>query len=455
MEQMPSFQNRQSPRKLKGIDMKLLTLIMVAIATITHACAAARGQAANSEVTPEVEKALLADNWAKVADLLATVDTSTPSPVLRLLKGHACLALNKNNESVRLLKDTGKSEDDNQWQAWTGVFSASHPSRPIAAYLKGDALARQQKHEQAIAAFTAGLREHPNHALLLNARAVCYASLGKWNEAIVDLDDAAKVNPKLAEVHANRGSLSVRRSLGAPGALAAFNRSLEISPDFVLAKIGKASALYGLGKWTEAREFLEECKSDPDSGHLAAINAALVREAACNTELAAIDGKTAGVAIERVARDQQQRLDTVNKDILRNDMGRIANTFVADTFRDLRTTVKPVADVFQGVIDFRKGNVAGGVGKIVGAADDAIGKPAQIRAEQYSLKSQQSAQSWSKGIGELQSLRSSGLQGGVSTEDIRRGYLDKGNWRLLARFALQYPEPEEGDQTASQPQAGR
>jgi hypothetical protein len=58
-------------------------------------------------------------------------------------------------------------------------------------------------------------------------------------------------------------------------------------------------------------------------------------------------------------------------------------------------------------------------------------------------------QDWSKGISELQSLHNGGLQGGVATEDIRRGFLDKSDWRLLARFALQYPEATPGTNTTA------
>ena len=50
-------------------------------------------------VDKKVEDAILVEDWKKVADKLGAVDPETPSPILRLIKGHACLALNRNNES--------------------------------------------------------------------------------------------------------------------------------------------------------------------------------------------------------------------------------------------------------------------------------------------------------------------------------------------------------------------
>jgi tetratricopeptide (TPR) repeat protein len=427
--------------------MKTIIALCLAAAVSAHTYV----KADSHGVTPEVTRAVLAEDWPKVVEFLAQVDSNTKSPVLRLLKGHACLAANRNNESARLLRDMGKSEERSEWQSWTVAFSSSHPGSAAATYLKGDSLARNQMYEEAIGTFTEGLRRTPNHPLLLNARAICYASLSKWNESIVDLDDAAKANPKLAEIHANRGCLNVRRSLGGPGAFTAFNRALSISPDFVLAQIGKASALYGIGRWSDAQELFEKCSSDPDNGHLAAINAALLRDATSKAEFAAIDEKTAGVAITKAAREQQTRVDSINQDIFKNDMGRIRNTFVADSLRDISQPVKAIADTFKGVMDLSKGDIAGGAGKLAGVGG-TIGNNAKNIAGLHDQLSKQSAQDWSKGISTMQTLRSSGLQGGVSTEDLRRGFVDKGDWRLLARFALQYPESKESTPLGTKPQ---
>jgi tetratricopeptide (TPR) repeat protein len=395
--------------------------------------------AAAAEPNPELEKAVLAEDWKAVLGLTVATGGAASDAVHRFLAGHACLALNRNNESVRLFHDTGKNEDSAQWAAWTKALENSHPTSAVVAYLRGDSLARLGKYDQAFSSFSESLRRSPQHAMSLNARAVCFSAENRWNEAIVDLDDAARANPKLADIHANRGTVNIRRSLGASGALRAFDEALIISPEFVLAEIGRASALFALGKWSDAQDLLVECKLDPDSGYLAAMNAAMMRNAASSAEIAALTSSAPGVAIERAARLQQQKLESVNQQILNDDMGRVGHTFVADSFRDMGQLVKPFTDTFRGIMDFSRGNYGAGAAHL-GSVTDTIGGNERTLAGLHDQSAKQGMQSWNKGISELQSIRGSGLQGGIATEDIRRGFIDKGDWRLLARFALQYPE---------------
>ena len=89
-----------------------------------------------------VETALLAEDWASVASQLPSETTATQSVVVRLIRGHACLASNRNNDSVHLLKDTGIAADYEKWLAWANKFESIHPTSPLASYFKGDALAR-------------------------------------------------------------------------------------------------------------------------------------------------------------------------------------------------------------------------------------------------------------------------------------------------------------------------
>lgn len=414
--------------------------------------------AASDDVAPELEKALLSEDWPKASELLTKVDTDTPSPTLRLIKGHACLALNKNNESVRLLKDTGKTEDNQQWQGWAEAFSASNQKSAVAAYFKGDALARQQDHVGAITAFSEGLRLSPKYSLLLNARAVCYASLSKWNEAIVDLDDAAKANPKLADVHANRGTINIRRSLGAPGAKAAFSRSLEISPDFSLAKIGLASAFYGEGNWSAAEKLLGNVEVDPDIQFIADANLLLIQ--GNSIELLAKTGAEsyAGTTIDR---------QTFNKEIslARGAHTESANTMqsswvaqgIGNSMRDLGLGAKWAGKTVQAFVPKMENdngkwrvtavNVGAGVqslGNDLKNAGSAVRDIAQANKSIAALRAQDSANHYRA----AQSLVfQANSQGGVNTEGLRRGFFDKGAWGLLARFALQYPDPKQSTAT--------
>lgn len=430
------------------------TSLTVAIAAIALAAAAVYAQAGNPEVAPEVEKALVGEDWAKVADLLAKVDTSTPSPALRVLKGHACLALNRNNESVRLLRDTGKNDEYADWQKWTLDFAATNPKSALAHYLKADAMARQQKLEQALVAFSSGLKVAPKNAMLLNGRAVCYAMLEKWNEAVVDLDDAAKVGPRLADVHANRGCMNIRRSLGAPGAKAAFLRALDISPDFVLAKIGLASALYGEGKWTDAEKLLQDLKTDDkQSQFLAEANLLLIRGNSIEA-LASLDSeKGVGATFDKALANSRQAFADSAKIRQQSWVGEGVGNFA----RDLGVGVKYAGDLagsFVPSIEQDKGKWTikavsfAGVSKIgsdLQSAGTALRDISSAQKSTADLRMQDSANY----MRQAQTIASSGNLGGVNTEGLRRGFLDKGNWGLLARFALQYPTSATTNQTTS------
>src|SRR5689334_5684260 len=68
-------------------------------------------RAAGVDISPEIERAILSEDWKTVSELVpASVNDSGPA-ILRLIRGHACLALNRNNDSVTLLRDSGKNED--------------------------------------------------------------------------------------------------------------------------------------------------------------------------------------------------------------------------------------------------------------------------------------------------------------------------------------------------------
>lgn len=93
-------------------------------------------------IEPFVEDAVLTEDWVKVSDLLTSVDTQTPFPVLRLIKAHAYLALNRNNESQCLFLSVSSEDELKQWQKWSNDFVTQNSQKAIAHYFKGDSLAR-------------------------------------------------------------------------------------------------------------------------------------------------------------------------------------------------------------------------------------------------------------------------------------------------------------------------
>jgi tetratricopeptide (TPR) repeat protein len=210
--------------------------------------------AANPTAAPDLqlEQAILAEDWDMVVLLLPKeAEPNLPVP-LRLVKGHACLATNRNNESLRLFVSTGKKEYLKRWDEWTTDLRNSHPHNPISGYLRGDALARLQRPSEAVDVFTASLKASPNHALLLNARGVTYCSMGQFEKALEDITKATAVAPSFTDALLSVGSLWVQWKTGPDGALEAFSAALVKSPDSIVAMNGRACAQLTLGHFEES-----------------------------------------------------------------------------------------------------------------------------------------------------------------------------------------------------------
>jgi hypothetical protein len=226
-----------------------VSALTIMLALLVMGLATASAQPA-VEVSKQVEQAVLAENWAKVTELLKDVDTLTESPVLRLLKGHACLATNQNNKSVCMFLDVMTEESTlvqrhlKEWQQWTQGLATGNSENAIAHYLVGDASARLQDWDGALNEFNKAIALAPGHPLALNARGVVSAATGKFRAARADLD-AASQNPAspLADVYANIGALRIQQRNGADGAKRAYDQCLAVTPDFVLALHGRGCVM--------------------------------------------------------------------------------------------------------------------------------------------------------------------------------------------------------------------
>jgi len=217
------------------VSTRAVLMWMIAGFTIRSAFA----EVPPSPVPPEVEKAVLVEDWAKVAELIGDVKPDAPAP-LRLVMGHACLALNRNNDSVLLFLTTNTPEKLKEWQDWAKGFKQMHQDAVIADYFFGDSLGRVGKYEEAVVAFKSRLKTNPQHVLLLNAQGLCYAKLGKVTVAHDCFDAAiAASGGRFADSYANVGSCWIEKSEAPEGAIRAFNMAISNSVGFALALIGR------------------------------------------------------------------------------------------------------------------------------------------------------------------------------------------------------------------------
>lgn len=239
---------------------EILASLLLLVGLTTWQSAAANAQSA-WEVDRQVEEAIHAENWAKVAELLDSVNIQTPSPVLRLIKGHATLALNRNNESLCLFSSISSEGELRKWEEWTQELANKYQRSAIAYYFGGDASARLEKWEEALTSFNQALELHPNHPMVLNARGVTHAAKGEFDPAREDFKKASETAPPLAEIFASWGTYILQRKTDAQIALERFDRALKISPDYVLALNGRGSARILRQDWDTALSDLKEAKT--------------------------------------------------------------------------------------------------------------------------------------------------------------------------------------------------
>lgn len=199
--------------------------------------------------TRQFEAALLKEDWPGVTNALRS---DSLSPVERLVKAHAYLAQNQNNDSVCLFLSVSSSDELQAWKQWTLAFAQNNRDKAIAHYLKGDALARLEEWQAALEAFDTALRSQANHPLVLNAKGVVSAIQG--NDATSYFDAAIQAKLDFADAYASWGAMYIQKKSGRQGALDLSSKALDISHDFTLAMITHASAEFVDGKWEKAQE---------------------------------------------------------------------------------------------------------------------------------------------------------------------------------------------------------
>ncbi|NQT19327.1 MAG: hypothetical protein HQ592_06455 [Planctomycetes bacterium] len=208
-------------------------------------------------VPDSVEKALLSENWSEVADLLAEASQDTPSPVARLIKGHACLALNRSNDSLELFASAVDDESRAQWQAWADSFAKMHQDNAIALYLQGDAFARRRVWDSASRSFDRALDIDPRCYLALNARGVVAHAVGNTIMARVYFVKAARAKKDFSDAFTSRGTLNVY--LNSVEGEKHFEKGKVLSKDEgpILSLIGLGCAQYGSGGYDRARGYFD------------------------------------------------------------------------------------------------------------------------------------------------------------------------------------------------------
>ncbi|MBL7040047.1 MAG: tetratricopeptide repeat protein [Pirellulaceae bacterium] len=211
----------------------------------------------------EIEQAVLAENWEHLTEhLLKDVNERSADPVLRLIKGHACLATNRNNQSLALFASVLNDDDRTAWQTWADRVATKHPDNAIAWYSKGDAHARRKEWKAAADCFDRAIELNSQCYLALNARGVVAHAVGNTLMARVYFVKAAKAKEDFADAYANRGILNLGGMASARGGGPEefFKRAQLLSQDGprnAVALSGLGCVWFGKKDDTEAQRYFD------------------------------------------------------------------------------------------------------------------------------------------------------------------------------------------------------
>lgn len=317
-------------------------LALCFVAGCALCCAAAPPATARHDLRQKAQQAALAQQWNQVLEILRAIDEQSDDPVVRLIKAHACLAVNRNNESVCLFLSVLRREDLEAYHGWASILASNHPRSRVAYYFLGDSAARLGLWPEAISAYDKGLRlqEDSDKALLHNARGVAYAYSNQPELARRDFEEAKDAAPRLADAWANIGALRIHRKTGATGALKALQRALDESPEFALALHQRGCVKLILNQQDAAADLklaVEKATCNAALGLMLANQIRYVGKAAgVDPQEALADLRQAGTELKREYRQQQLEQQTTNllktSDALRNAKALPFNQHLANFF---------------------------------------------------------------------------------------------------------------------------
>lgn len=188
-----------------------------------------------SSENTKLQEALLAEDWERVVGLFQNVDIKTADPILRFVKAHACLATNRNNESVGLFS-VASLDDLDMWEQWCQRFTTEHRRDPVASYFLGDACARFMDYTKAVEYFTRSIEQDEDSYLALNARGTVYVVIGEYDKALADLLKARAIKPNCADVYNTLAMINIRQKKGLiANSKNSFLGVLKINPSCALA----------------------------------------------------------------------------------------------------------------------------------------------------------------------------------------------------------------------------
>jgi len=137
-------------------------------------------------------------------------------------------------------------------------------TNPDAWHVLGQSYLALGQHKEALANWSTGLAQHPNHGPMLYDRATLLNALGRCSDAADDFERLVSLQPNHAAAWQGRG-IALARLNHEKEALESFSQALRFRPDDVHSLYNRAAIFSGLKHYAEAASDLEALIAlDPD-----------------------------------------------------------------------------------------------------------------------------------------------------------------------------------------------
>ena len=136
----------------------------------------------------------------------------------------------------------------------TDNITASQIQEAESYYYQGDEHDDREEFEQAIADLNQAIRLNPKLVNAYNLRGIVYRKQGKYDLAIADYNQAIQLNPKYANAYNNRGLVYYNQGKS-DLAIADYNQAIQLNPKL-------AHAYYNRGLTYKAKRNIEKAISD-------------------------------------------------------------------------------------------------------------------------------------------------------------------------------------------------
>jgi len=148
-----------------------------------------------------------------------------------------------------------KHHQRGQWQQAQALYEqilSRTPDQPDALHLLGLVAFQTNHHQRAAELIRRATAVRPA-ATYYNSLGAVLIELGQADEALTAFDKAIELQPDYAEAHNNRGNALLKQRRG-ERAIAAYQAAIRIKPDYAQAYSNLAHSLHLQGAWTAAAE---------------------------------------------------------------------------------------------------------------------------------------------------------------------------------------------------------